>query len=316
MPETAAILPARDVALPARFSPRPYRVAASESRHAVALVAPAVGLMLVLLFGPTAAALVISGTDWEFGAATARFVGFGNFRALAADPVFWKSLGNTLTYAAVVVPACVGGGLALALLIESRERFRAFYRTAHFLPVMSTLVAMAVVWQTLLHPTIGLVNQVFQLMGLEGRNWLREEGTALFALALIGIWQNLGYAMVLFMAGLKSIPRDLYHAAEIDGADSALDRFRTVTLPLLGPVVMFVLVMMAVRAFQLFETVHVLTKGGPNKSSEVLLHLIYVESFEFLRTGRGAALTVIYLAMVVGITLLLTRIIERRVHYA
>src|SRR5215472_14369903 len=288
MAETAAILPARDVALPARFSPRPYRVAASESRHAVALVAPAVGLMLVLLFGPTAAALVISGTDWEFGAATARFVGFGNFRALAADPVFWKSLGNTLTYAAVVVPACVGGGLALALLIESRERFRAFYRTAHFLPVMSTLVAMAVVWQTLLHPTIGLV----------------------------GIWQNLGYAMVLFMAGLKSIPRDLYHAAEIDGADSALDRFRTVTLPLLGPVMMFVLVMMAVRAFQLFETVHVLTKGGPNKSSEVLLHLIYVESFEFLRTGRGAALTVIYLVMVVGITLLLTRIIERRVHYA
>src|SRR5262249_7100270 len=124
MAETAAILPERYVALPARVSTRPYRAAASESRHAIALVAPAVGLMLVLLFGPTAAALVISCTDWEFGAAVARFVGLGNFRALAADPVFWKSFGNTLIYVAVVVPACVGGGLALALLIESRERFR------------------------------------------------------------------------------------------------------------------------------------------------------------------------------------------------
>jgi len=316
MAEVADILPARSLASSARLPTRPDRVAARESRHAVALVAPAVGLMLVLLFGPTAAALIISCTDWEFGAAAARFVGLGNFRALAADPVFWKALGNTLLYVAVVVPACVGGGLGLALLIESRQRFRTFYRTAHFLPVMSTLVAMAVVWQTLLHPTIGLVNQVLHLVGLNGRNWLREEGTALFALALIGIWQNLGYAMVLFMAGLRSIPRDLYHAAEIDGADSALDRLRTVTLPLLGPVTMFVLVMMAVRAFQLFETVHVLTKGGPNKASEVLLHLIYVESFEFLRTGRGAALTVIYLAIVVGITMLQTKLVERRVHYA
>jgi len=293
-----------------------YRATASERWQAAALVAPAVGLMVALLFGPTTAAIAISCTDWEFGAAAARFIGLGNFIAVVADPVFRKALANTLIYCAVTVPACVAGGLALALLIESRARFRAFYRTAHFLPVMSTLVAMAVVWQTLLHPTIGLVNQLFHAVGLDGRNWLRDEGTALLALAVIGIWQNVGFAMVLFMAGLKSIPRDLYHAAEIDGADSGLERLRTVTLPLLGPVMMFVMVMMAVRAFQVFETVHVLTKGGPNKASEVLLHLIYVESFEFLRTGRGAALTVVYLTIVVGVTMLQTRLVERRVHYA
>jgi multiple sugar transport system permease protein len=314
MAEAGTITAPCSIALPVRS--RAHRAAASEARHGVALVAPAVMLMLALLFGPTAAAIVISFTDWEFGAASARFVGIANFEALVADGVFWRAFGNTLLYAGIVVPACVCGGLALALLIESTDRFRAFYRTAHFLPVMSTLVAMAVVWQTLLHPTIGLLNQVLGVIGLEGRNWLRDEGTALLALAAIGIWQNLGFTMVLFMAGLKSIPRDLYHAADIDGADSILDRFRTVTLPLLGPVMMFVLVMMAIRSFQVFETVRVLTKGGPNKASEVLLHLIYVESFEFLHTGHGAALTVVFLAVVVVLTMVQTRIVEKRVHYA
>jgi multiple sugar transport system permease protein len=170
MAEVAAILPAHSLALPAKVQGRRYRAAAHESRHAVALVTPAAGLMLILLFGPALTAIAIAFTDWEFGAAAARFVGLGNFRALAADPVFWKALGNTLIYVAVMVPACVAGGLALALLIESGERFRAFYRTAHFLPVMSTLVAMAVVWQTLLHPTIGLVNHALEAVGLDGRN--------------------------------------------------------------------------------------------------------------------------------------------------
>jgi len=316
MVDAAAIRESRAIAQPAALPAPPYRAAASEANQAAALVSPAVMLMVVLLFGPTAAVVAISFTDWEFGAASARFIGHGNFSALIPDPVFWKALRNTLLYVAIVVPVCVGGGLVLALMIEANDRFRAFYRTAHFLPVMSTIVAMAVVWQTLLHPTIGLLNHGLHVFGLEGRNWLRDEGTVLFALALIGIWQNLGVALVLFIAGLKSIPRDLYHAADIDGADSSLDRFRTVTLPLLGPVTMFVLVMMAIRAFQVFETVRVLTKGGPNKASEVLLHLIYVESFEFLRTGHGAAVTVVYLAIVVGLTMLQAKVIEKRVHYA
>lgn len=316
MADAGAIRESHAIAPPAVSAARPYRAAASEAAHAAALVSPAVVLMTTLLFGPTAAAVAISFTDWEFGAASARFIGLGNFSALIPDPVFWKALGNTLLYVAIVVPACVGGGLVLALLTEANDRFRTFYRTAHFLPVMSTIVAMAVVWQTLLHPTIGLLNQGLHAFGFEGRNWLRDEGTALFALALIGIWQNLGFAMVLFIAGLKCIPGDLYHAADIDGADSSLDRFRTVTLPLLGPVMMFVLVMMAIRAFQVFETVRVLTQGGPNKASEVLLHRIYVESFEFLRTGHGAALTVVYLAIVVGLTMLQAKVIEKRVHYA
>jgi multiple sugar transport system permease protein len=286
-----------------------------EARAAYALVTPAIVLMSVLLFGPVCAVFIFALTDWQFGASTLQLVGFANFITMATDKVFWIALSNTLAYVAIVVSACVAGGLAVALLIESSPRFRNFYRAAHFLPVMATLVAMAISWEILLHPSIGLVNQALALIGIQGRNWLRDESTALWSLCLIGIWQNLGFAMVLFMAGLKSIPRDLYDAADIDGADHPLDRVRTITLPLLGPVMMFVLVVVSVRALQVFETVKVLTRGGPNKASEVLLHHLYVESFEFLRTGYGAAVTVVYLLIVVGLTLLQARILERRIHY-
>src|SRR5262249_7807356 len=157
---------------------------------------------------------------------------------------------------------------------------RRFYRAVHFLPFMATLAAMSIAWEALLHPTIGLVNQTFRAIGLPTANWLRDEATVLPVLGVISIWQNLGFAMVLFLAGLKSLPQDLYDAADVDGADSVLDRVRTVTLPLLGPVTMFVVIVVALRAFQVFDTVKVLTQGGPGKASEMLLHTLYVESFE------------------------------------
>jgi multiple sugar transport system permease protein len=176
--------------------------------------------------------------------------------------------------------------------------------------------AMAIVWGTMLHPTIGLVNRALGAVGIAGVNWLRDENTALFALAVIGIWQGFGFAMVLFVAGLKAVPQHLYDAAAIDGADGILDRLRLVTLPMLGPVTMFVVILTAARAFAVFDSVRVLTQGGPNYASEVLLHRLYTESFDFLRTGYGAALTVIYLAIVMVLTLIQAKLLERRVHYS
>lgn len=280
-----------------------------------ALAAPAAFLMVVLLFAPTAAVIAIALTDWQFGAGTASFVGLENFAELLGDRVFRVSLANTLLYVVIVVPGSVLLGLGIALLIESGRSLRAFYRAAHFLPVIATLAAAAIAWEALLHPTIGLVNQTLGSLGLAPRNWLRDEALVLPVLALIGIWQQLGFAMVLFLAGLKAIPQDLYDAADIDGADAGLDRFLTVTLPLLGPVTMFVLIITAQRAFEVFDTVRILTQGGPNKASEVLLHTLYVESFEFLRTGYGSALTVVYLLLIVGLTLAQARVLDRRVHY-
>lgn len=279
------------------------------------LTGPAIFLLLALFILPTFAVFVIALTDWKFGALSLEYVGLSNFTEIFADASFRASLGNTILYVAIVVPGTVGLGLLIALLIESGQSLRAFYRAIHFLPFMATLAAMAIAWEALLHPTIGLVNQTFIALGLPTANWLRDENTVLPVLAVIGIWQNLGFAMVLFLAGLKAIPRDLYDAADIDGADLWLDRLRTVTLPMLGPVTMFVVIIIALKAFAVFDTVQILTRGGPGHSSEVLLFTLYRESFEYLRTGYGAAITIVFLIIVVALTLIQTRIMDRKVHY-
>jgi len=282
---------------------------------AYALSAPALVLMVLLIVGPLLAVVVIACTDYQLGDRSLRFVGLANFRALASDAVFWKALGNTALYVLVVVPGSVALGLAAATLIEAATGLKAFYRTILFLPVMATLVAMAVVWEFMLHPTFGLVNLALGAVGLQGRNWLQDSDTALYVLAVIGVWQQFGFNMVLFLAGLSSIPRHLYEAAAIDGAGSAWDRFCLVTWPMLGPVTLFVIVISTIRAFQVFDTVQALTRGGPNKATEVLLYSMYAEAFEFFRTGYAAAIAVVFIVLVTMLTLVKAHVLERRVHY-
>ncbi|WP_246299566.1 carbohydrate ABC transporter permease [Sinorhizobium psoraleae] len=279
------------------------------------LAGPALVLLIVLFFLPVLGVFAIALTDWQFGASSLAFVGLSNFREVFADEGFRVSLANTILYVLIVVPGTIILGLVIALLIESGKSCRAFYRAVHFLPFMATLTAMAIAWEALLHPTIGLVNQTLAALGIPTANWLRDEATVLPVLAVIGIWQNLGYAMVLFLAGLKSIPRDLYDAADIDGADAWLDRLRTVTLPMLGPVTMFVFIVVALKAFETFDTVQVLTQGGPGHSSEMLLFTLYRESFEYLRTGYGASVAVVFLFIVVALTLIQACVMDKRVHY-
>lgn len=291
------------------------RRAFAEAMAAWILAGPAVFLLLGLFFLPVISVLLIALTDWQFGARSISFVGLANFREVFADDGFRASLLNTVIYVLIVVPATVVMGFFIALLIESGKSCRAFYRAIHFLPFMATLTAMAIAWEALLHPTIGLVNQTLAAIGVPTSNWLRDENTALAALAVIGIWQNLGYAMVLFLAGLKSIPQDLYDAADADGVDLWFDRVRTVTLPMLGPVSMFIVIVVTLRALNSFDAVKVLTQGGPGHASEVLLYTLYRESFEYLRTGYGAAVAVVFLSMVVALTLVQTRVMDRKVHY-
>jgi multiple sugar transport system permease protein len=300
-------------AAPSADAARPVEVA--ETAWAYVLSAPALLLMTVLLFLPVVAVCVMALTDWQLGAPTFAFVGLRNFAALWRDPTFHAALINTAIYVAIVVPVTVILGLAVALLVESAGRLSAFYRAIHFLPFMATMAAMALAWEALLHPTVGLVNHVLGALGLPAANWLRDKATVLGALAAIGVWQLVGYVMVLFLAGLKAIPEELYDAAEVDGADGVIDRLQVVTLPMLGPVTMFVVIVTALKALQVFDTVRVLTHGGPGDSSNVLLHLLYVESFEYLRTGYGSAISVVFLLMVVVLTVVQARTMDRRVHY-
>lgn len=287
----------------------------AEALAAYALAAPAFLLMWAMLLGPAVAVLLLSFTDWSFGEPTLRWAGWLNYEEMWGDRVFWKSLRNTLVYVGVSVPATVGLGLLAALLIEGTGRLGAWYRAAYFLPVASTLLAMALVWEFMFHPTVGFINQVFRAVGLPTTDWLQNPDTALLALAAIGVWQNLGLAMVLFMAGLKAIPPDLYEALAMDGADGAWERFRRVTWPMLGPALVFVVSITAIRSFQVFDTVQVLTEGGPNKATEVLLFTMVQEGFTFLRSAYGAALTVVFLAFTLVLTLAQTALLDRRAHY-
>ncbi len=287
-----------------------------EGSAAMLLSFPAVFLMVLLIVGPALAVLAMSVTDYQLGAPAWSFIGFDNFRQLADEPVFWKSLGNTFIYALIVVPGAVVLGLGTAMLIESCQSFKGFYRAAYFVPVMATLIAMAITWEFMLHPQFGLINIVVKAVGLAPRNWLAETSTALPTLAVIGIWQQFGFNMVLFLAGLVSIPKYLYEAAALDGATSEWERFRLVTWPMLGPVTLFVVVISAIRSFQVFDTVHVLTKGGPSKASEVLLYSMYAEGFEFFRSGLAAAIAVVFLVLVLVLAVIKANVMERRIHYA
>lgn len=279
------------------------------------LLAPAGILALVLLFLPVLSVAVISLTDWQFGAATLTWVGFDNYAELWSDAVFRTSVSNTLTYLAVVTLGSITVGLGLALLIEADTQWRWFYRTAFFMPVASTLIAMAVVWEFLLHPSAGLANHLLAQIGMAPQNWLNDRKLALYTLAAIGIWQMSGLALVLFLAGLQSIPRDVRDAGALDGIAHPLDRFRHITWPLLGPTTLFVVTVCAIRALQVFDTVHVLTKGGPNKATEVLLHTIYSEGFGFFRMGYASAMTVVFIAGIFFLTQIQHIALEKRTHY-
>jgi multiple sugar transport system permease protein len=279
------------------------------------LTAPAAIAFAAMLLVPTLAVCLLAFTDYELGMGSLRFVGLGNFAELLADRGFATSVRNTAWFVAIVAPASIGAGLLLALLVEARVRGRALFRAAFFLPVVSLIVAMATAWQYLLHPTIGPVNSLLRDLGVAGPNWLGSSDWVLISLGLIAIWENAGFNMVLVMAGLTAIPRELYAACEVDGGRSAWDGFRLVTWPLLGPTMLFVVVITTIRCIRTFDTVATLTQGGPNKASELIVFTIYQEGFTFLQMGKASAMTVVFLGIVLLLTLAQQRMIERRVHY-
>lgn len=275
--------------------------------------APASLLLLAIYVVPMLVLAGFSVTDYQLGALSTRFVGLGKFVKAFQDPVFLRALTNTAIYAVIVIPFGVFLALGVALLVYNRKRSRAFWEVAYFLPVTATLVAMATVWQFLLHPSLGPVNAAIKWLGFEPVAFLSNPVLLIPTMALIGIWQVLGFNMVLFLAGLTAISKDLHEAARLDGAKNPIDRFLTVTWPMLGPTTMFVVVTTSISAFKVFETVAVLTKG--RFGSETLLFDLYLEGFEYSNTGYAAALTIIFLAIVLVLSIGQTLHMDRKVHY-
>ena len=291
------------------------RQARIEALAGIGFSMPAFVLLLAIHVVPLGALLWLSFTDYELGAVEIEWVGFRNFAAALSDPGFRRSLANTFLYVAIVLPGSVLLGLLAAILVHDRKRMRSFYEVVYFLPVTSTLIAMATVWVFILHPKLGPVNGILKAVGIGEVAFLSDPARALPTLAALGIWQLVGFNMILFLAGLSAIPKDLYEAAEVDGSGGAIDRFLNVTWPMLGPTVMFVTVTTSITAFKVFETVAVMTQGGPMGSSEVLLYSIYLEGFQYFRMGYAAALTLVFLAFILVFSAMQAFALDRRVHY-
>jgi multiple sugar transport system permease protein len=276
---------------------------------------PTALLIIVLLILPTSAMLALSTTDFELGTEEWHFVGVQNFIDLLSDRTFRISVANTAFYTVLVTPVSVALGLGAALLIEAGDEAKGLFRSAYFLPVVSLIVAMATVWQYLMHPTIGPLNLMLNAIGLQSVNFLGSSGAVMYGLAIIGIWQATGFAMVLFLAGLTAIDPLLYQAAEIDGAKGGFDRFRLVTWPMLAPTTLFVSTVTMINAVKVFETVTTLTQGGPSKASEVILWTIFEEGFVYLHLGTASAMAVVFVAVLLVLVVLQTKFLDKRVHY-
>ncbi|SHN06405.1 carbohydrate ABC transporter permease [Roseibium suaedae] len=283
------------------------------------LAGPATLAMVVFIFLPVAIVAVLSFTDYQFGASSFNWSGLDNYIKLFTSSIGQRAITNTLLYVAIVIPFSVGFGLFVAIGLHQMStwapRLSNVMKTVYFLPVAATLVAMSVAWQMVLHPSLGIVNQSLAALGAAPQNWLSDRGLVLYTLAMIGIWQSIGYNMVLFLAGLAAIPSDLYDAAEVDGAGSGWSRFWTVTWPMLGPTTLFVMVVTATNAFRVFETVATMTKGGPAFASDTLVYALYREGFVYFKAGYASAITMVFFVFLLVLTLLQFRVVEKKVHY-
>lgn len=283
------------------------------------LVGPAALAVVLFIFMPVCVVFVLAFTDYQFGATTANWVGLENFGTLFGSRLGRNAIINTLIYAGIVIPASVGLGLIVAIglhnLSKQLPRVSNVLKAVYFLPVAATLVAMAVSWQMLMHPTLGLLNTWMSAIGLSPLEWLSDRDIVLYSLALIGVWQSIGYNMVLFLAGLASIPDTLYDASEVDGAESGWSRFWLVTWPMLGPTTLFVLIVTAASAFRVFETVATMTEGGPAFASDTIVYALYREGFVYFKAGYASAITVVFFLALLLITAVQLVVIERRVHY-
>jgi len=275
-------------------------------------VAPALALIAVFLFLPMAASLLLSFTDFDIYALgrldRLRFIGLENYRRLLNDPMFWMALKNTLYFVIVGGPLSVLVSLSAALLVNHRlTRFQGWFRTLLFLPVVTTLVAVAVVWRYLYHPRHGFINYVLGWVGLPPIDWLGDTDWAMPAIILMAVWKTFGFNMVVFIAGLQSIPRRLYEAAEIDGADGWA-QFRHITLPMLAPTFLFVTVITLIGSFQLFAEPYVMTQGGPADSTLSVALLMFQEGFRWWNLGYAAAVAFVLFLIILAGTLLQARL--------
>lgn len=281
---------------------------------------PAYAFILPSLFGVVAFLLLpvvlvagISFFDWEL-LSPPKFVGLANYRKLFGDGSIWHSLLVTVYYVLLSIPLQTVLALLLAILLNQRIRGRSLFRALYVVPWMATPVVLGLVWSWVFDPRNGSINAFLATFGITGPNWLTDSTFALPAIALVQVWQYAGYNMLFFLAGLQGVPHELYEAAAMDGA-SSIQRFFAITLPQLRPTTFFVLVTNVIGSFQVFDTVFVMTNGGPGNSTEVLNFKIYQTAFQFFDFGYASALSMLLFLIILAVTLVQVRYFNKRTVY-
>jgi multiple sugar transport system permease protein len=278
-------------------------------------LAPALMVILVFFLVPVVAGFALSLTDFDLYALAdirnLRFLGLGNYMQLLHRPLFWSALGHTLYFVVVGVPLSIGVSLCAALVLNSKfVHFKAFFRTALFAPVVTTVVAVAVIWRYLFQTRYGLVNYVLAGIGISPIDWLGDPRWAMPTIILFAVWKNFGYNMIIFLAGLQAIPQEMFEAARIDGA-SAVRQFRHITLPMLGPTLLLVTIVTMSGYFQLFAEPYVMTQGGPLESTVSVLYLMYEDAFKWWNLGMASAVAFLLFLLMFTSTAVLMRLSRR-----
>ncbi|MBS4220800.1 sugar ABC transporter permease [Bacillus sp. FJAT-49711] len=270
-----------------------------------------IGLLAFSLI-PLGFALVLSFMQWDgFGEKT--FVGLGNFIGQFKDAVFWKALWNTTLYTILTIPVGVTISLLLALALN-RIKGKELYRVFFFMPVVTSSVSIGVIWMWILNGDFGILNQFLATIGIQGPQWLTDTKWVMVSIAMLSIWWQVGYNMVIFLAGLQGVSNSYYEAAEIDGA-SKFQKFRHITLPLISPTTFFVSIMSIIGSFQVFDQAFVMTSGGPAKASYTLVYHVYQTGFQNFKWGESSAVAMILFVIILIFTLIQFRVSKRWVHY-
>jgi len=292
-----------------RFSRNGKRYEAAQVRAAAVLLSPLVLTLVFLFVLPVALVVFMSFTNWSMATGVHDFIGLRNYKYVLGDARFWKSFGNTVSFTALKICLDTSLALLIAVFLDKRIPMRKYLRIAYFAPVVVPIAASSIIWIWFYDPGIGPFNQILAALGLPNSQWLYGEKTALLSIILFSVWKGLGYNVIIFLAGLQNIPRYLYEAAALEGA-SEWQMFRRITLPLLRPVMVFVLVTSVTGSFQIFDTVAVATNGGPLDSTRVIVHYIVQNAFGFFRMGYASAMSVVLGLVMLAYTILQMRIMR------
>jgi multiple sugar transport system permease protein len=285
-----------------------------EKLEAYLFLVPSAALLVVFVFLPMVYALYVSFHRWNLISPVKVFVGLDNYTELLSSDLFWRIVGNTAKYTLGVVPAAIGLGLFLAVLVNKGVRFKAFFRSAFFLPVVTSIIAISAVWMWIYHPNYGLANAILRFFGIGPQRWLTSTSQAMFSIIIMSVWKEMGYNMVVYLAGLQGISSEYYEAARIDGANG-FQLFRFITWPLLAPTTLFLLITSMIKSVQVFSQVHTMTGGGPVNSTSVLVYYLYQQAFQSFRMGTACAIAYILFLVIFVLTIVQVKIGDKYAYH-